>query len=300
MGDTKKLIPEEIEEQNRPLLRDLHRMYPAQAEVEERLIRMQQRLFHRTNEMRYTDANAQQTSVPQRAKQIEGSPLHARTKAWQRRFSTFAAVIAVALVVGMLLLVLNQIHRSRMGTSATLLKQLEGVRSLHMIDATMGWAIVGNAVLRTTDGGGSWLDVTPPGHAFGEASATEFLTASLAWIALPQADQATTTVFRTSDSGKHWQEATVQAPFVKQISFIDAHQGWLLSGEENAADAPAESVEVWRTTNGGQTWQNVSTALPADTAPPGQLPYGGQKAGISFLDASTGWVTGTVTTNDLA
>jgi len=300
MGDAKKLIPEETEEQNQPLLRDLRRMYSGHADVEERLARMRQRLFHEAGETLQADVNTQPTTVAQGMQPTRGGPLHRRKRVWQRRLNTLAAAIVAALVVGMLLLVLNQIHQRRAETPAPLLKQLEGVRSLHMIDATMGWAIAGNAVLRTADGGSSWQDVTPPGSAFGGASVTDFLTASLAWIALPQANQATTTIFRTSDSGKHWQESTVQAPFVKRISFIDAQQGWILSGKENAADAPAESVEVLRTTNGGQTWQSISTALVSDTTPPGQLPYGGQKAEISFLNTSTGWVTGTVTANDLA
>jgi hypothetical protein len=87
---------------------------------------------------------------------------------------------------------------------------------------------------------------------------------------------------------------------VKQITFIDAQHGWILSGTENAAGAAAETVQVLRTTDGGQTWQSVSRALFSDATPPGHLPYGGQKSGISFLNASTGWVTGTVAANDLA
>lgn len=300
MGDAKKLSPEETEEQNQSLLRDLRRLYFAPAEVEERLTRLQQRVFHKTGETLHADANTRSTRVAQETLPTRESPLHRRKQAWQRRIDTLAAAIVAALVVGMLLLVLNQVRQNRPGGPASFLQQLKGVRSIQMIDATIGWAIAGNAVLHTADGGLSWQDVTPSGQAFGTASATDFLTASLAWIALPQADQATTIVFRTSDSGKHWQEATIQAPFVKHISFIDARHGWILSGQANTADAPAESVTVFQTTNGGQTWQSISTTLPADTTPPGQLPYGGQKAEISFLNTSTGWVTGTVTTNDLA
>jgi photosystem II stability/assembly factor-like uncharacterized protein len=59
---------------------------------------------------------------------------------------------------------------------------------------------------------------------------------------------------------------------------------------------------VFRTSDGGKTWSNVASALPAstDTPPPGHLPFGGQKSGIHFLNVSTGWVTGTVVVNDLA
>ncbi len=300
MADTNELTPEEVEEQNQRLLQDLHRMYPAQADVAQPLVRIQRRLFHSNNETLHDDASTRPTLLSQGTQQARGSQVNTKGRAWQRHFSTLAAAVVAALVVGTLLLVLNQAHQNRTGAPATPSNQLGGVASLHMIDATTGWAVAGNAVLRTTDGGVSWQDVTPPGHAFGRGSAANFLTASLAWIALPQAGQTTTTIFRTSDSGKRWQEATVQAAFVKQISFLDAQHGWILSGKENAAGAPAETAEVLRTTDGGQTWQSVSTALFSDATPPGHLPYGGQKSGIYFLNSSTGWVTGTVMANDLA
>jgi len=121
----------------------------------------------------------------------------------------------------------------------------------------------------------------------------------MAWIATPQADQTTTQLFHTNDGGQSWQQSTIQAPFVRQMTFIDAQHGWILAGNANTG-GPAEIVSVLRTTDGGKTWQSVSSALPADATPPGHLPYGGQKSGIHFVNASTGWVTGTVMLNSLA
>jgi photosystem II stability/assembly factor-like uncharacterized protein len=83
------------------------------------------------------------------------------------------------------------------------------------------------------------------------------------------------------------------------MTFIDAQHGWMLVGKANA-EGPAEIVSVLRTTDGGKTWLNLATALPGDTTPPGHLPYGGQKTGIRFVNASNGWVTGTVFANGLA
>ncbi|MFL5662230.1 MAG: WD40/YVTN/BNR-like repeat-containing protein, partial [Ktedonobacteraceae bacterium] len=56
----------------------------------------------------------------------------------------------------------------------------------------------------------------------------------------------------------------------------------------------------FRTTDGGKTWVNVATALFSDATPAGRLPYGGQKSGMHFLNALTGWVTGSVTLPNLA
>jgi photosystem II stability/assembly factor-like uncharacterized protein len=170
-----------------------------------------------------------------------------------------------------------------------------------MIDLTAGWALSEHAVLRTTDGGLQWKNVTPPNTLLTRESIAEFLTASLAWVATPRTNGTTTQVLRTTNGGQTWQQSTVQATFLKQITFIDSQHGWILSGW-GATGGPAEAVSVFRTSDGGKTWSNVANALPAstDTPPPGHLPFGGQKSGIHFLNVSTGWITGTVVVNNLA
>lgn len=226
---------------------------------------------------------------------------------WRRRLSTVAAVLFVIVLVGSLLLVVSRTRRSSPdapGTTHHSSKLAGGSGSLisfHMIDLTTGWALSEHAILRTTDGGLQWKNVTPPNTPLTRESIAEFLTASLAWVATTQANGTTTRVLRTTDGGQTWQQSTVQATFLKQITFIDSQQGWILSGW-GASGGAAEAVNVFRTSDGGKTWRNVSSALPAstDTPPPGHLPFGGQKSGIHFLNVSTGWITGTVVVNDLA
>jgi photosystem II stability/assembly factor-like uncharacterized protein len=141
--------------------------------------------------------------------------------------------------------------------------------------------------------------VTPPGTTLTQSSIADFPTASLASIATPQANEATTQVLHTADGGQTWQQATIQMPFPRQISFIDSQHGWILAAVRPPGGA-AEPVSVFRTTDGGKTWVNVATALFSDTTPAGRLPYGGQKSGMHFLNALTGWVTGTTTLPNLA
>jgi photosystem II stability/assembly factor-like uncharacterized protein len=297
MTDTHELTPEEVDEQNQRLIRDLRRMYPTSAQVAQPLARVQQRLFHSGDGMQQ-DEMSTPPQLSLRTRQARGSSANPKGKAWQRRFGTLAAAVFAALLVGTLILVVNLAHQSRTGGPTTSSLQAAAITSLHMIDATTGWAIAGKAVLRTADGGNHWRDVTPAGHALVSGSMAEFLTASLAWIAIPQAG-ATTELFHTSDGGQSWQQSTVQARFVRQLTFIDAQHGWMLVGNANAA-GPAEIVSVLRTIDGGKTWLNLATALPSDATPPGHLPYGGQKTGMRFVNASTGWVTGTVFANSLA
>jgi len=299
MTDANELTPEEVDEQNQRLIRDLRRMYPTSAQLAQPLARVQKRLFHSGYETQQDEMSTPPPQLPQRTRQARGSTANPKGKAWQRRFGTLSAAVFAALLVGTLILVVNLAHQSRTGGQITLSLQAAALTSLHMIDATTGWAIAGKAVLRTSDGGSHWRDVTPAGHALVSGSAAQFLTASLPWIAISQAGAPTTQLFHTSDGGQSWQQSTVQARFVRQMTFIDAQHGWILAGNANAA-GPAEVVSVLRTIDGGKTWLNLATALPSDATPPGHLPYGGQKTGIRFVNASTGWVTGTVFANSLA
>ena len=298
MADKNELTPEEVDEQNQRLIQDLRRMYPTSAQVAQPLARVQQRLFHSSDGMQQ-DEMSTPPQLSQRTQRARASTVNPKGKAWQRRMGTLAAAVFATLLVGTLILVLNLAHQSRTGGTGTLPNQAEAVTSLHMIDATTGWAIAGKAVLRTADGGNHWRDVTPPRHPLAPGSAADFFTASMTWIAIPQADQTTTQLFHTGDGGQSWQQSAVQALFVRQITFIDAQHGWILAGNEKTG-GPAEIVSVLRTTDGGKLWLNVSNAFPADATPPGHLPYGGQKSGIRFVNASTGWVTGTVFANSLA
>lgn len=299
MTDTNELTPQELDDQNQRLMRDLRRMYPTSAQLAQPLARVQQRLFHSGYGTQQDEMGTPPPQLSLRRRQARGSTANPKGKAWQRRSGTLAAAIFAALLVGTLILVVNLAQQSRTGGPIMPSLQVATITSLHMIDATTGWAIAGKALLRTADGGNHWRDVTPAGHALVSGSAAQFLTASLAWVAIPQAGAPTTELFHTGDGGQSWQQSTVQARFVRQLTFIDAQRGWMLVGTANAAGA-AEIVSVIRTTDGGKTWLNLATALPSDATPPGHLPYGGQKTGMRFVNASTGWVTGTVFANGLA
>jgi photosystem II stability/assembly factor-like uncharacterized protein len=225
-----------------------------------------------------------------------------REGVWQRRFSMIAAVLCVTLLVSSLLLVLNRARQSSTGNPGSSQKPAGGsvaLLTLHMIDTMTGWALSEHAVLRTIDGGIHWKNVSPPNITLTRNSIAEFSTASSVWLAIPQAQATSTQVLHTIDGGMTWQQSTLQAAFPRQITFIDAQHGWLLAGWRQTGGA-AEAVSVFYTRDGGKSWTKVADALFADATPPGHLPYGGQKTGINFLNASTGWVTGTVIVPNLA
>jgi len=315
MADFDELLPEEADERDQRLVRDLRRVYRTDTQTVEHLAHIRQRLLANDDSSAYDYESMQQHDTPPKIQPAQSSTRNAKQthfaiveeKSWQHRLSVLAAVLLTALLVGSLLLVLSLARRSSEGTPGNTLhsSKLAGgsgtLISLHMINLTTGWALGEHAILRTSDGGLQWKNVTPPHTVLTRESMAAFFTASLTWVATSQANGTTTQVLRTTDGGQTWQMSTVQATFLKQITFIDSQHGWILSGW-GATGGPAEAVSVFRTSDGGKTWSNVASALPASTdmPPPGHLPFGGQKSGIHFLNTSTGWVTGTVVVNDLA
>jgi hypothetical protein len=173
MADTNELTPEEMDQQNQRLMQDLRRMYPTRAQVAQPLARVQQRLFHSGDGTPQDEVSTPPPPLSLRTRQARGSTANPKGKAWQRRVGTLAAAVFAALLVGTLILVLNLAHQSRTGGPTTSPMQAVAITSLHMIDATTGWAIAGRAVLRTADGGNHWRDVTPAGHALASESVAQ-------------------------------------------------------------------------------------------------------------------------------
>ena len=227
-------------------------------------------------------------------------------RTWQQRIDIIAAVLFVTVLVGWLIVVLVRARQSSSGASDTsgIAGQVEALSSIRMFDTQTGWAVTAKGhIIHTTDGGVHWKNVTPkfPSTSDLQKVVADFFTFSIAWVAVSQtATDGTTTVvvFRTTDGGQTWQDTTIQqiSP-IYQIAFVDAQHGWMLSKQADLASA--EAIDILRTTDGGKTWVVVSSALPAstDTPPPGKLPFGGDKAGLGFLDSMTGWITGSFPLN---
>src|SRR6266446_5997503 len=315
MADFNELLPEEADVQDQRLIHDLRRMYRTDTQIIEHLARVRHRLLTNDDSSVNDRESGQQHYTPPAIQHVQSSTRNAKhtrfavagERSWQRRLGVLAAVLLTALLVGSLLLVLNLARRSSEGTPGNTPHHSKPVGgsssliSLHMIDPTTGWALSEHAVLRTTDGGLQWKNVTPPYTHLGLGSVAEFYTASLAWVAIPQANSSEVKVLHTADGGQTWQQITIPAAFPREINFVDPQHGWFLASWRPQGGA-AEAVSVFCTSDGGKTWNIVSRALAAstDTPPPGHLPFGGQKSGIHFLNTSTGWITGTVVAPNLA
>lgn len=87
--------------------------------------------------------------------------------------------------------------------------------------------------------------------------------ASIGWAAAGGVTPGTAIVARTTDGGKTWLGTATEA----------------------------EPVDLYGTRDGGATWSKVAGSDLSSQAP-GGLPADGYKLGMTFIDESTGWLTG--------
>jgi photosystem II stability/assembly factor-like uncharacterized protein len=177
---------------------------------------------------------------------------------------------------------------------------------IHMIDRHTGWAITSRShvgvcgrescLLRTTDGGSQWRDVTPTsssGQRF-RVSRISALSSLIAWV-LPVAEfDSNAQILSTADGGRTWKSAAIPPPAgftgvrASSISFINHREGWLIVFLD--AYSGHEEDEIYHSSDGGETWTKVASATREDDS--SGLPITGDKDAITFLNPTTGWITG--------
>ena len=173
---------------------------------------------------------------------------------------------------------------------------------IQMINEISGWAIGQQSsqhdhILRTFDGGGTWIDISPPQAllintgSFLKATGY-FIDNDYAWIVYTQPNmQSTETVqiWYTTNGGMDWVPSdplplTKQELYFKpeQFAFIDMKQGWLLVHVD--AGMSHDYSELFATADGGMHWTRVSD-------PYSEGIQSLHNTGVSFGDAQLGWVT---------
>lgn len=165
---------------------------------------------------------------------------------------------------------------------------------LRMLTELDGWAITENTILRTTDGGSTWYNITPQGVTeFGYGTANTFLNASQAWVMVTDwSDPAGSgLLYRTSDGGLTW--TVYPVPFGSgKLAFIDENNGWMMA--VLGVGAGSMGVSIYKTDDGGATWAQTYTNDPNLANANDSLPLGGLKNNLTALDFQTAWVGGVV------
>jgi photosystem II stability/assembly factor-like uncharacterized protein len=165
-----------------------------------------------------------------------------------------------------------------------------------MIDKVNGWKMEltdkAMTVMRTTDGGKNWIDVSPPVLAaaaknqdsdlFEDMTSLCPLDAKHAWMAVILKDRVMLEF--TSSGGRHWRESVGPTAMEEvSISFLDESTGFVLSSSDPAAGTMKKSV--FGTNDGARNWESLASPELEGTS------Y--YTTGISFRSSKVGWVTGT-------
>ncbi len=104
------------------------------------------------------------------------------------------------------------------------------------------------------------------------------INATTGWAA----GSGTNRILRTADGGSHWDDAGPRGaqPGNWTTFFLDANNAWVASSLQPGSGSADYSVEIYRTADGGRTWQRTGTAM-ADA---------GWPAGLDFVDSRHGWL----------
>lgn len=181
------------------------------------------------------------------------------------------------------------------------------ISSIQMFNQNEGWAVSdapdsNQHILRTEDGGHTWYDRTPPEDPGTSQVAKQvlpyFLSPKETWAVFKSdpsyfSSRESIHVWSTRDGGLTW---SISRPLVnhglpgemaepRYLDFINSKVGWIaVSHDPGAGQAP---ISIFQTTDGGQTWRLVRSALDATASSLDTC----CQSGMIFLDEKTGLIT---------
>ncbi len=165
---------------------------------------------------------------------------------------------------------------------------------MHMFDESDGWGITETQVLRTNDGGETWLALTPPGLKTKGSIVTEsFLDLEHVWLLSSDMNDfpRSGTLYRTLNGGISWE--ALETPFSGgSMTFLDEEHGWIMA--DLGAGAGSNAVAIFQTVDGGNTWNQQFTNDPTREGAAESLPLGGLKYDLVPLDMKSAFIGGVI------
>lgn len=208
------------------------------------------------------------------------------------------AAVVVGVPVGLTLLL-----RSATSSPAGVVHGPTAVSNLHMFSRTTGWAWGGGAeVLHTDVGVQQWMVVPPPVgqlHVV-EVAWVDAQSARLLAASGPEGQVGTYQMvgWSTDDGGATWtqgqpftalDETAMDVYSVTDLDFADKTHGWFFDTQDGTVGSP---IFIFRTVDGGMHWSQVEATPARGAVAPGALAAACAKNGLTFLNATTGWVAG--------
>ena len=127
-----------------------------------------------------------------------------------------------------------------------------GLRGLSAVSDQVAWASgSGGTVIRTTDGGATWQNVSIPGTdtlQFRDIEAFDANTAIVLSAGLPAV------IYKTTDGGQNWEQkyfSMVEGTFYDAMDFWNEKEGIAFG------DAINGRLLILKTTDGGETWNEL-------------------------------------------
>lgn len=166
--------------------------------------------------------------------------------------------------------------------------------SLEMIDRQRGWAIHQDKgeiahILRTEDGGATWIDVSPPillpaaeeAGPLRQPVSAHFLDHERAWASYKTWPLGNfDSVWRTTNGGQGWEQVPLgRRNFGEDwilFDSVDSMHGWAVVDIFHGAGS--HSGEAFRTLDGGRTWERLYWDF-------------GHASGLDFIDGQVGWIS---------
>ncbi len=172
------------------------------------------------------------------------------------------------------------------------------IRWLQMTDAVHGYALAGQNtdayhLLRTSDGGRRWTDITP-GRGTIHPSGPLTILGNATRLFSVQLRHGVFAVVRSDDGGRSWHESL---PFgdrrelgIGQPFAIDPRHLYVALDEGAAAGSSGQALYV--SDDGGHSWRFVSRTSVSGRGSPPALPFGCDKNGYGFSTPTRGWAGG--------
>jgi Photosynthesis system II assembly factor YCF48 len=140
---------------------------------------------------------------------------------------------------------------------------------IQFVSPQLGWAVGGDRILATTDGGAHWR--VQVAGALGLTS-LDFINGSDGWAV------GMRRVMVTTDGGAHWNAMPEPCPLIDAVHFVSPSRGFAVAGGHATAyqPVPASGGVLLTTGDGGKGWEQMPA--PADV----------QSA--CFTDPARGWL----------